>query len=130
MTELCRCFFEHMTSLKYETYYLFYEDNEGCPSHTILVFYDKDKVYWFEPMFNGKKCFYSGIREYNSIGELLKDFINTFIKNALINKFIPTDYNRFNIQIHKYDAPRMHINGEEMREHIDGSEFINIDDLI
>ena len=93
MTELYRCFFENMTSLKCETYYLFYDDGRGCPSHSILVFYDNDKVYWFEPMFNDKNCFYSGIHEYNSISKLLEDFKIIFVKNAVIHGFIPSDYN-------------------------------------
>lgn len=124
MTELCRCFFENMTSLKYETYYLLYDDNMGCPSHSILVFYDNDKVYWFEPMFKDKKCFYSGIHEYDNVTKLLKDFKDVFIKNAVINGLISIDYNPKNIQIYKYTAPLKHINGYEMREHINNSEAI------
>lgn len=127
MTELYRCFFENMTSLKYETYYLFYEDNKGCPCHTILVFYDNNKVYWFEPMFNDKTCFYSGIHEYENINELLEDFKNIFIKNALIKGLISKDYNISNINIYKFSAPKNHINGYEMRNHINNSEFINIE---
>lgn len=34
LTELSRSFFEAMTDLKFETYYIFYDDNIGCPSHT------------------------------------------------------------------------------------------------
>ncbi len=56
-----------MTNLKYETYYLLYEDGEGCPSHTILVYYNNNKVYWFEPMFQNKDCYYSGIHECNNL---------------------------------------------------------------
>ncbi len=126
MAELSRCFFENMTSLKYETYYLLYDDNKGCPSHTILVFYDKNKVYWFEPMFNDKNCFYSGIHEYDNITKLLEDFKHNFIKSAVINELIPIDYNPSNIKIYKYTAPKKHINGYEMRNHINHSEFINI----
>jgi hypothetical protein len=126
MTELCRCFFENMTSLKYETYYLFYDDNKGCPGHTILVFYDNDKVYWFEPMFNNNNCFYSGIHEYESISKLLEDFRNIFVKNALINGLIADDFNPSNIQIYKYNVPKKHINGYEWRDHINGSELVNI----
>ncbi|MCX4249199.1 MAG: hypothetical protein OSJ65_05500 [Bacilli bacterium] len=126
MAELSRCFFENMTSLKYETYYLLYDDNKGCPSHAILVFYDKNKVYWFEPMFNDKNCFYSGIHEYDNITKLLEDFKHTFIKSAVTNELIPIDYNPSNIQIYKYTVPKKHINGYEMRNHINNSEFINI----
>lgn len=127
MVELYRCFFENMTSLKYETYYLFYEDNKGCPSHSILVFYDNNKVYWFEPMFNDKNCFYSGIHEYESIDKLLNDFIRVFCEFALFYEFIPANYNPANFNLYKYTAPQQHINGIEMRNHINNSEFINIE---
>ena len=119
-------FFENMTSLKYETYYLLYDDNKGCPSHSILVFYDNNKVYWFEPMFNEKSCFYSGIHEYDNITKLLKDFKKKKKKNAVINELIPIDYNLSNIQIYKYTSPSKHINGYEMRNHINSSEVINV----
>lgn len=121
MTELNRCFFENMTSLKYETYYLFYDDNKGCPSHSILVFYNNNKVYWFEPMFNDNSCYYSGIHEYNNITELLQDLKNIFIKFSLINNLIPIEYDCSNIQLYKYEKPKEHINGYEMRKHIDNS---------
>ena len=128
MAELYRCFFENMTSLKYETYYLFYDDNKGCPSHSILVYYDNNKIYWFEPMFNDKTCFYSGIHEYDNIRELLKDFVNVFVKASLSKGFIPFDYNPADIKIYKYSKPKKHINGYEMRNHVDNSEAINIDE--
>ncbi len=87
------------------------------------MFYDNNKVYWFEPMFNNE---YSGIHEYDSINKLLEDFKKIFTKNALINGLIPVDYNPSNIKIYKYTAPQNHINGYEMRNHIDNSEVINL----
>lgn len=110
--------------LNIETYYLFYDDNEGCPSYSILFFYNNDKVYWFEPMFNDKKCFYNGIHEYNTITELLEDFKTIFIKYSIINKLIPIDYNSSNIQIYKYAKPSEHIIGYQMREYINSSQII------
>ena len=124
MTELYRCFFENMTSLKYETYYLFYDDSKGCPSHSILVFFDKNKVYWFEAMFQEKDFYYSGIHEYSSLKELLEDFKNIFIQRGLSLGIIPADFNSNNIQIYRYEKPQEHINGFEMRNHINHSENI------
>lgn len=124
MTELYRDYFEHMTNLKYETYYLFYDDGKGCPSHTILVFYKDNKVYWFEPMFQSKNCYYSGIHEYKNINELLKDFKKTWLKFALINEIVSKNYEENNILIYKYDKPKYHINGYEMRNHINSSKLI------
>lgn len=99
-TELYRDYFENMTNLKYETYYLLYEDEKGCPSHTILVYYNNNKVYWFEPMFQNKACYYSGM--------------------------IPKNYDEKNILIYQYNKPKYHINGYEMREHINNSKLIKL----
>lgn len=124
MTELERCFFDNMTDLKYETYYIFYEDNKGCPSHSILAFYKNDKVFWFEPMFNNNDLNYSSIHEYNNIKELLKDAKKIFLEYNLLVKNIPEDYDESKIFIYRYNKPKFHINGFEMREHINNSEKI------
>lgn len=126
MTELARDFFEVMTDLKYETYYLFYDDNKGCPSHSILVFYQNSNVYWFEPMFQSEKYSYSGIHEYDNIGELLKDFVRKFIEVSLMQNKIPKNYQENHFYLYRYQKPKYHINGYEMREHIDSSTLIKI----
>lgn len=123
-TELYRDYFENMTSLKIETYYLLYEDGKGCPSHAILVYYSNNKVYWFEPMFESKDYSYSGIHEYSNLKDLLEDLKNKWIKVALKNEFIPKDYDEDNIFIYKYGKPKYHINGCEIREHIDNSKLM------
>ncbi len=123
-TELYRDYFKNMTNLKYETFYLLYEDGAGCPSHTILVYYTNNKVYWFEPMFQGKNCYYSGIHEYNNLNDLLHDFKKIWIKNAIINDLIPKNYDKNSIFIYKYDKPKYHINGYEMRDRINNSKLI------
>ena len=120
-TELYRDYFDSMTDLKFETYYLLYDDGKGCPSHTILVYYKDDKVYWFEPMFQNCDCYYSGIHEYKNIDELLIDFKNVWIKDAILNKFILRKYRESSISIYKYVKPKYHINGFEMRNHINNS---------
>ncbi len=130
ITELCRCFFENMTSLNFETYYLLYDDNDGCPCHTILVFYDNNKVYWFEPMFNDTPVYYSGIHEYNNITDLFNDFKCHFTKKSVINGLIPANYNSNNIRIYKYDKPPIHINGFQMGDHINNSELITLNNQL
>ena len=126
MAELYRCFFKYMTSLKFETYYLFYDDNAGCPSHSIFAFYNNNKVYWFEPMFNDESYYYSGIHDFKNINELLQDAKKRFIDKSLISDLIPENYNNNNFYIYKYKKPKAHINGFQMREHINKSILINI----
>ena len=125
-TELYRDYFENMTNLKYETYYLLYEDGACCPSHTILVYYNNNKVYWFDPMFQNKDCYYSGIHEYSNLNDLLNDFKAIWIKEAIISGMIPKNYDDKNIFIYQYNKPKYHINGYEMRDHINNSKLIKL----
>lgn len=126
MTELYRCWFNLMTQYKYETYYIFYDDNKGCPSHSILVFYKDNHVYWFEPMFNNDDFNYSGIHKYSNITKLLNDVKNVFIKNSILRCAIKKEYDDSKIYIYKYSQPSYHINGYEMRNHIDNSILIKL----
>lgn len=124
ITELCRCYFTNMTDLKIETYYIFYDDNKGCPSHSIIAFYKNNKIYWYEPMFQNDLNNYK--REYNNLMELLIDAQRKFINFAIKNKMITANYKKENVFIYKYNQPKFHINGYEMRNHINRSELIKI----
>ena len=124
ITEVSRSFFEEMTAYVIETYYLFYDDGEGCPCHTILIFYNNNKVYWFEPMFQDLNCYYSGIHPYNNFEELKEDFIKIFLKFSWLQNTIPRNYNPQNLKLYQYQKPTKHINGFEMRNHINNSKLI------
>lgn len=125
LTELSRSFFEEMTDLKIETYYLFYDDNAGCPCHTFLVFYKNGKVYWFEPMCNVSSFCYSGIYQFENISVLLNQVCEVFLKiNSKYYSLLPNNYNPDKIFLYKYEKFPYHINGHEVRNHIDNSEKI------
>lgn len=126
MTELYRCWFNLMTQYNYETYYMFYDDSNGCPSHSILVFYKDNYIFWFEPMFNDVNFNYSGIHKYSNILELLKNAKNIFIENGIHKNIIPKNYDNSKIHLYKYEQPKFHINGYEMRNHIDNSQLIKL----
>ena len=49
------------------------------------------------------------------------DFKNVWIKDAILNKFILRKYRESSISIYKYVKPKYHINGFEMRNHINNS---------
>ncbi len=126
LTELYRCWFSNMTNLPAETYFIFYDDHAGCPSHAILVYYRDNQVYWFEPIFGDKDCDYSGIHNYNNIKELLTDFKNKFIQISLIRSTIPETYLPEQVKLYRYQKPRYHSTGAEIRNHIDKSELVTI----
>lgn len=75
-------------------------------------------------MFQNEDCYYSGIHEYKNLQDLLNDFKKFWIKYAIINKMIPKNFDKSNIFIYKYNKPKYHINGYEMKEHINNSELI------
>lgn len=126
VVEFARCFFEEMTNFKHDTFYLFYDDNNNCPSHSFLVFYDKEKLFLFEP--TAHHCFYpfSGIVEFDKLDDLLKFVIYGFLKNCIGNDTISKDFDENNILVYKYYSPKFHINGVEMRNHINNSEKIEV----
>jgi hypothetical protein len=50
-------------SIKNKTYFIYADNHDTLPSHTFLVFYKNNKVYWFEHSWYDEK----GIHEYNTL---------------------------------------------------------------
>lgn len=126
IVEFARVYFESMTDFKFDTFYIFYDDNKGCPSHTILVFYENNKVYLFEPTAHHCSYPFSGIQEFDNLNDLLNFVIDAFLKNATQSGTISCNYDKDSIYVYKYLAPNFHINGHEMRNHINNSERIEV----
>lgn len=108
VTELCREYFS-LNNYENETYFIYYDDQKDYPSHSILVFYKDNNIYWFEPRFTS----FSGIHKYNSVEELLGELKNRFIQNSVNKKLIPKDYNKNQIYIYKFDKPKYGIKAKE-----------------
>lgn len=70
--ELERKLFEE-NNIKNETYFIYIDDKNNLPSHTFLVYYMDNKVYWFEHSWFDEK----GIHEYNMSDEEFLEFINS-----------------------------------------------------
>ncbi len=126
VTEFARAFFREMTNYKFDTFYIMYDDNAGSPSHTILVYYDKDSLYYFEPTAHHCSYPFSGIHEFENINDLLCFVVDAFLKNSIGNGSILPDYDIDRISVHRYEQPKFHINGYEMRNHIDNSEIVEV----
>lgn len=94
--ELYRKFFNRYT-YKIETYFSYYNINDkDIISYSILVYYDREKVYWFEPTFNK-------IYEYLNIDSLLRDFKYKFLKS------IKSVIKEKNYHCYLYNEPKYHI---------------------
>ena len=117
LTELYRSYFQRIIT-EFSTYLLYYYiDDNSCPSHSILVYHKKNKVCWFEPMFKNEKYDYSGIHEYDSIEELLKDFKNKFIENGIIQGILPKEIKENKFNCYKYSEPKYHLKENEFYNH-------------
>ena len=101
--EFIRFFFD-MFVTDTETYY-FCSNNDFFSSHSIFVYYENDKVYWYEP-FLGKE---SGIYEYHNIDELLE---NAEEKIKLYLKI------QDSLEVYLYDELKYHIDLKRAEEYI------------
>lgn len=96
-------------NIKNETYFIYIDNHAGLPSHTFLVFYKNNKVYWFEHSWYDEK----GIHEYDTLNELLTDVKVKFL-NSRKEEIGPND----EIHLYEYKKPKYHINCEEFYQHI------------
>lgn len=106
--ELERKLFEEK-NIKNETYFIYIDDKNKLPSHTFLVFYIKNKVYWFEHSWFTEK----GLHEYDNINELLNDVKIKFVKSR--EKEVETN---LDIHIYKYTKPNYNISCNEFYNYI------------
>lgn len=91
------------SNIEIKTYFIYIDDNQGRPSHTFLVFYDNNKIYWFEHSW----ARYKGIHEYSSLKVLLED----------VKQKMRLEHNYTNLKdglyIYEYDKPREGLTCEE-----------------
>lgn len=124
-TELYRVFFEK-NNYNIETYLLYYDLGKSFPSHSILVFYYNNKVFWFEPMFNDEKYNYCGIHKYNNLNDLLKDCKKRFTEYGILNKFLPSKTENLDFYCYKYSKPEIHLSDTSFYKHCQNGKRIFI----
>ena len=106
--ELERKLFEE-SNIKNETYFIYIDDKNNLPSHTFLVYYVDNKVYWFEHSWFDEK----GIHEYNNLNDLLNDVEIKFIKSR--ENEVPKG---LDVHIYKYNKPNYNISCNEFYNYI------------
>lgn len=106
--ELERSLFEE-NNIENETYFVYIDDKSNLPSHTFLVFYIDNKVYWFEHSWFNEK----GIHEYANLNDLLNDVEIKFIKSREneVSKGL-------GVHIYKYNKPDYNISCDEFYNYI------------
>lgn len=112
--ELERKLFED-NNIKNETYFIYIDDKKNLPSHTFLVYFENNKVFWFEHSWFDEK----GIHEYINLHELLIDVESKFIKSREKEVKPP-----FNVYIYKYNKPKFNISCDEFYDYIYTQEKI------
>ena len=112
--ELERKLFED-NNIKNETYFIYIDDKKYLPSHTFLVYFENNKVFWFEHSWFDEK----GIHEYMNLHELLIDVESKFIKSREKEVKPP-----FNVYIYKYNKPKFNISCDEFYDYIYTQEKI------
>lgn len=114
--ELERYFFEnYVPSVK--TFFIVYDDNDKCPTHTFLTFEKNNKFYWFEHSWE----IFRGIHEYTSLNQLLLD-----IKNKFVSCELHGNYEKTNLYIYEYSKTKYHIGTQEFFNHCSSNININI----
>lgn len=114
--ELERKLFEE-NNIKNKTYFIYIDDNSFLPSHTFLVYYNLDKVYWFEHSWYDEK----GIHEYDNLNLLLNDVKDKFLESRK-DEVEPVFWN--NIHIYNYNRPSYNISCLEFYEFIYASREV------
>ena len=105
--ELERYYFDKI-NIKVNSYFIVHYDDNKCPCHTFISFEDNNKFYWFEHAWEK----YRGIREFNSLEELLKE-----VKEKFIDLELKGNYKENNLFIYNYKKPKYHIDVAEFYKH-------------
>lgn len=66
--EMERVWFENH-NFNFKTYFFWFNTEKDLPTHTILVYKENDKYFWFENAFENQR----GIHQFNSLTNLLKN---------------------------------------------------------
>lgn len=98
-----------------KTYFICTYDNDNLPSHTFLMYKEKDKYIWFENSWQE----YRGIHKYENKKQLLLDIKNKFIKSHNTSKDAPTI-------IYEYKKPKYHITCQEMYDYCETQKIIKL----
>lgn len=126
VVELMRDWFVTMTDLPIQTYYIFYDDNAGCPSHTALTFEYKNRICWAEPPYFGSAIPFDGIHSYENETDFARAFQEYVTRCFKVFRFLPDDYDPRNFRLYTYRKPSNHINGYAMRSHIETGRQVSL----
>ena len=104
------------TKFKYETYFIYLNDNNMLPSHTFLVYQNNNNYYWFEHSWNK----YMGVHQYKSMKKLYEDVKNKFVKE---NNYVSKNAT---FGMYLYEKPKKHIKCMEFYDYVVTGKKINI----
>ena len=97
--ELERYYFKQ-EGIDIKSYFIVHYDGKKCPCHTFMAYEDNNKFYWFEHAWEKHR----GIKEFNSINDLLNE-----VKEKFIDLELKDGYVEDNLFIYNYPKPKEHI---------------------
>ncbi len=103
-------------NIDFKTYFICTYDGDMLPSHTFLVYQDKDKYCWFEHSWGR----YRGIHKYNTNLELLLDVKDKFRSE---HTYVSGEAYTF---IHEYSKPKSHISCTEFYRYMETQKLIKL----
>ena len=112
--ELERYYFKEK-GIDIKSYFIVYYDNKRFPCHTFISFEDNNKFYWFEHAWEKHK----GIKEFNTLEELLKEVKEKFIELELKN-----EYDKDYLVIYNYSKPNKKLDTLEFYHHCEKGKKI------
>ena len=99
-----------------KTYFIFsHISDENLPSHTFLVYKNKDFYYWFEHSWG----IYKGIHKYDSLNNLLLDVKSKFLKENNVPETAKT-------YVYEYSKPKKHLSCLEFYKYCESQKFVEI----
>ena len=102
----------------FKTMAIIYYDDKESPTHTFLIYQDKEEWHWFEHSWHD----YRGIHKYTDKKALLIDVQTKFIKSIAFKK----DYK--NLCFYEYSKPKSGIGCQEFYKHCEAGINVRIDE--
>ena len=96
---------------------IYYDLDNSCPAHSILVYREGKQYCWFEPMFNQTQVYYCGIHKYGTIAKLISHLRTKFVCNGQESGYLPKNFDIRRLQLYEYNQPTYGINDVEFFKH-------------
>lgn len=103
--------------IPFQTFCFIAYHDSSCPTHTFLVYQEKNHYFWFEHSW----AIFAGIHEYPSLTALLKDIKKRFLVTEVTAKGIEAE-----VILYQYSKPPIHASVSNFYEHVEKGKEISL----